>query len=325
MMERVRKTLPCVTALVFVAMSPAEKNSEHTSTIAVTIDEKDLFPEGLVYDNGGECFYIGSLLKRKILKVDPAGHRTELIATGEDGLFQVLGLKVDPKRRVLWACSAAESATKKIDGYSAIFEYDLPTGKLRRKFLMDNKDGPHLFNDIAITTSGDAFFTDSRGGAVFRIQNGKDSIDTLIPLNTLVYPNGIALSSDEKILFVAHESGIDRLSLSDGTRQALSPPPDEKIGAIDGLYFYRDSLIGIQNGRTVQRVARLYLNADRTGVERLAVLDTNNPLFDIPTTGCIVGDDFFFIGNSQIDKLSDEGTIRPGSALTAIHVLKLKL
>jgi hypothetical protein len=115
------------------------------------------------------------------------------------------------------------------------------------------------------------------------------------------------------------------VNLSDRTRKPVSPPPNEKIGAIDGLYFYHDSLIGIQAGRKVHRVVRLHLNVDRTSVERLTVLDANSPLFDIPTTGCIIGDEFFFIGNSQIEKLTDQGTIRLGSSLAPIHILKLKL
>jgi sugar lactone lactonase YvrE len=176
MTDRARKILSCAAALVFAPMSQAEKNSDHASTVAVTIDENDLFPEGLVYDGGENCFYIGSLLKHKILKVDFAGHKTDLIATGQDGLFEVLGLKVDPQRRTLWACSAVESENKQFDGYSAIFEYDLTTRKLRQKFLLDNRDGPHLFNDIAITRSGDAFFTDSRGGAVLRFKTGKTGL-----------------------------------------------------------------------------------------------------------------------------------------------------
>lgn len=90
-------------------------------------------------------------------------------------------------------------------------------------------------------------------------------------------------------------------------------PANETIKGIDRLYFYDNSLIGIQTGRTVQRVGRLYLNAQLTRVGRLEVLDANNPLFDIPTTGSIVVNEFYFIGNSQMDKLNDNGTIRAGS------------
>jgi hypothetical protein len=48
-------------------------------------------------------------------------------------------------------------------------------------------------------------------------------------------------------------------------------------------------------------------------------------LFDIPTTGVVVGDWFYFIGNSQLPMLEDDGTIKNPEKLKEVVILKLSL
>jgi hypothetical protein len=61
-------------------------------------------------------------------------------------------------------------------------------------------------------------------------------------------------------------------------------------------------------------------------ITRAEVLETYNPLFDIPTTGTIVSDSLYFMGNTQIDKMKGEhGAMPPPSELSDIRILKLKL
>src|SRR3954468_24846939 len=107
-----------------------------SSELAFTIHEKDLIPEGIAYDPTRKEFYVGSLLKRKIVRIDSSGRASNFTSEGQDGLFMVLGMKVDPKRRTLWVCSAAGKGAKEFDGHAGIFKYDLRTGKLIRKYVL---------------------------------------------------------------------------------------------------------------------------------------------------------------------------------------------
>ena len=45
----------------------------HTSTVAFRVDERDLIPEGLAHDPVTGDFFLGSLFKRKIVRVGRRG------------------------------------------------------------------------------------------------------------------------------------------------------------------------------------------------------------------------------------------------------------
>ncbi len=151
------------------------------SQVAFQVSERDLIPESIAYDAVKEEFFLGSLYKRKIIKVDKIGRAEEFTSEGQDGLWSVIGIKVDAKRRILWAASAAESIMKGFQagtlGYqTGIFKYDLRTKKLIQKYLIENPREKHLFNDLVVNVSGDVFITDYFHGAVWRIAAQKDKL-----------------------------------------------------------------------------------------------------------------------------------------------------
>jgi len=79
------------------------------SFLAFTIPEKDLLPESVAYDPVEEAFYVGSTRKGKIVKVGRDGKVTDFVAPRRHGLWMVIGMKVDARRRILWAASSAGS------------------------------------------------------------------------------------------------------------------------------------------------------------------------------------------------------------------------
>jgi hypothetical protein len=79
------------------------------SQTAFTIPEPDLIPEGIAYDPKRRVFYLGSIHKSKIVSIDAAGRQNDFTTSGQDGLQEVLGMKVDARRRLLWVCSNAQN------------------------------------------------------------------------------------------------------------------------------------------------------------------------------------------------------------------------
>ena len=55
------------------------------------------------------------------------------------------------------------------------------------------------------------------------------------------------------------------------------------------------------------------------------VLEANNPIFDVPTTGTLVGDFLYFAANPQIDKRREDSSMPPPNELQDIQIVKLKL
>ena len=315
-------------------LSAFEKNRTAlgSSTVAFTIPGKNLIPEGIAYDPVEKNFYIGSTYRRKIVQVSATGITSEFAGEKENGLWGMIGMEVDPVRRHLWANTANTGArTPMIDpepsteGKTAIFKFDLKSRKLIKKYETGTMENSRFFNDVAIASNGDVYISESNTGEIYRITAKKDELELFVPASGMEFPNGIAISPDGGWLYVAHVAGITVLDLSSGTKQLLTGPPDSQLGGHDGLIFYKNSLIGMQAlTGGVERIVRLHLNKPEH-VDRIEVLQVNHPLFALPTTGDVAGDQFYYIANSQLRSFDEKGVIFPAEKLKDPVILKIDL
>jgi hypothetical protein len=92
----------------------------------------------------------------------------------------------------------------------------------------------------------------------------------------------------------------------------------------DGLYTYQNSLIVIQNGG-LKKVMRFTLNETQDEIIRSLALEAFHPLFNMPTTGVVIQNDFFFIANSQLRDYDAEGNLFPLSELDETIILRIRL
>jgi DNA-binding beta-propeller fold protein YncE len=202
--------------------------------------------------------------------------------------------------------------------------FDVASERLWKKYTL-NDGTKHLFNDIVITREGVGYVSDSNGGGIYRIRTDRDTVESFIAGGTLRYPNGIALSPDEKKLLVSTGSGI--VSIDIGTK-SVSPLPHDKFVLIgtDGLYTYGNSLIGIQNVTFPESILEYRCNSDFSAITAVIPKALNHPGFDTPTTGVIVGNQFFFIANSQLlQVVGAGGGIKNPEALKESIIMKLRL
>ncbi|MGH9666131.1 MAG: SMP-30/gluconolactonase/LRE family protein [Bryobacteraceae bacterium] len=286
------------------------------SQIAFHIEEADLFPEGIAYDPLGKRFYLGSTKKRKIVRCAANGTCETFVEPGRDGLGEVLGLKVQAGRRALWATSNSA-------GKCGLFCYDLRSGRLIREYFVSGGDTAHEFNDLAVTARGDVFATDTRANTVWRVSHKTDSLEPLPLDRPIQFPNGIALSDDEKKLYVAgFGDGISVVDLASGKSQAIGRPSNLCLATIDGLCYSRGSLVAIQNGVMTPRVVQLRLSQDENAIESFEILERRNPLFDGITTGAIANGNFYYMANTQLDRAGCQSV---GPPLHPIAILKVAL
>jgi hypothetical protein len=68
--------------------------------------------------------------------------------------------------------------------------------------------------------------------------------------------------------------------------------------------------VGIQNGLDPHRVTRFRLDAGLEHITEVAVLERGNPHFDEPTLGVVVGDDLYYVANSQYAAFGENGQVR---------------
>ena len=125
---------------------------------------------------------------------------------------------------------------------------------------------------------------------------------------------------------MAGDFGISRVDLKTKAVQPLAKANAEIIAAsLDGLYFYRNTLVGIQNGIHPGRVVRFYLDATLTKITRWEILESYNPLFENPTTGSLYGNSLLFFANTQSHKITFGQPLPPVDTLHEIKILQLSL
>ncbi|MCP3135875.1 SMP-30/gluconolactonase/LRE family protein [Pyxidicoccus xibeiensis] len=296
---------------------------------AFTLSERDFIPEGIAWDSETGTFFIGSIRLRKVVAVEKDGRVRDFIPEARDGLWSVLGLKVDATRRHLWVASQAAAGGKGIAeaerGRTGLFQYDLRTGALLRKVTLDGQPGAHLLNDLAISANGDVFVTDSEAGGVRVLRAGAGSLTPLVPERTLIYPNGIALSEDGARLYVAHYTGLVRVDPASGAVTRVKAPAGATLGGVDGLSAHGSSLVAVQSGIGRGRIVRFHLGGDADQVERVEVLEGSNPLFDTPTTGTVAGGHFVYIANSYVRDVGPDGALPPLERLRPPVLLRVAL
>ena len=295
----------------------------NNSNIAFSIPEKDLIPEGIAYDPVEDSFYVGSTHKCKIIKIDRKKRISEFAKQRHDGLVSVLGMQVDSERRFLWAVTSygfyKSNLPKELLGTTGVFKYSLQTKKLLKKYILPQEEN-HMLNDLTIDPNGDVYVTDWRIPAIYKISLERDTIEKVIDLPRR--PNGIDLSDDGTKLYVSGE-GIGVLDLSSKTFEELKHPVNMYLSG-DGLYFYGNSLIAVQNGG-LRKITRFYLNEDQDEIVRSQALEAYHPLFNIPTTGVIVGNQFYYIANSQLREYDSDGNLSPLSELEETQILRVEL
>ena len=294
---------------------------------AFVVEEKGLVPESVAYDPIDDTFYLSSVYKRKIVAVTRNGE-SRVFSNDADGLWSVMGMKVDPERRLLWVCTTAHrqmsNYTDEDKGRSGIFEYDLRTGHLRNRYYISDRSKPHWLGDLALNRAGDVFATDSVTPAIYVLRRGQDKLETFYEGAPFVSPQGLDFSPDGKYLFMAdYSQGLFLINLE--TKQCSSIDGNTTLLGIDGLYYYKGQLIGVQNGVKPERIVRMSLSDNLKKVSELQTLEANNPVFDEITLGVLVKDSFYFIANSQWGMIDEKGNLGPADKLKSPIVLQLPL
>jgi hypothetical protein len=284
--------------------------------IAFRIKEKDLIPEGIAYDAASKTFFVSSIAKKKIVKINANKVVSDFVTSGQDGLGEVLGMKV--LKGSLWACSNWDEGD--VDN-AMVHQFDIATGKLVKKWTLTTKGEKHLLNDLIVLNDKEAIATDSDTGNLYKVDESSSEPTLFIQDNQLRYVNGITTTPDGKFLIVNALVGFLKANIES---KEITPLPFKayySIG-IDGLYWYKQSLVGIQNLSYPATINLYSLNAVGDKVIGGKVLATDLPEWDIPTTGVIVGDWFYYIANSQLLNY-DKGFIKDPSQLKEVLIMRV--
>jgi sugar lactone lactonase YvrE len=289
--------------------------------VFLVLENESLRTEGITWDPVGRQLYFGSL-NGEIWRADLNG-KLERFAGPGSGLREVLGLKVDAERRLLWAATGVfpdlipTGETKKDVGTTGLHAYDLGTAKRVRDCGLDERPTMHGFNDMALASNGDVYVSDSTVNSIYKL-SGSCKLERVIQDPAMSFPNGIALTPDGSRLYVAHVEGISAVDVRTGKRTKLSVPPNAAVTSIDGLVWDGKDLLAIQPSPYLARVARIRLGDDGLSVREVTTMSSRPPPGLNPATGGVANGHYYMVAGFP------DGPAAPGQAQRS-HILRSRL
>ena len=300
------------------------------STVAFELPERDLLTEGVAYDPRDAVFYIGSVHRRKIVRMTADGRFSDLVSFGKKAPWAPLGMKVDAVRRLLWVAVAAlpqsEGFAPADSNRSGLVRVDLETGKITGEYEVPRDGRPHTLGDVVLSREGDAYSSDSRAPTIYRVTARRDSLENFLESPLLLSAQGLAFTPDERRMYVAdYARGIVAIEMSTRTAALLATADTVLALGIDGLYYHKGALIGIQNGVEPHRVVRLELSGDGSRIRRSVAIERAHPKYLEPTLGVLVNRDLYYVANSQWEQFGEDGRVASPDSLRRPVVLRLRL
>ena len=278
-------------------------------TVLATIEERDLVPEGTAWDPATRSVLIGSLNKNAIIAIAPDGKITDRVPRGGNGLGSVVGIHVDTTRGILYATSNARFDRPADSTRSALFAFDAATGRFRARYEVPAGSGPNFLNDLTSGTDGTVYVTDSRSGAIWVLRAGATGLTRFDAAGRFTGPNGITISPDGRHLFIADMDFLRVVPLSGGAPWQLEVPDSINVFGVDGLAFASNGLI-VHHPLSYWRVVHYAIDPAYRRITGRTIIEMSSPDSRTSTTGEVAGDNYVYIGNSQIDRMN-AGTIDP--------------
>jgi hypothetical protein len=289
---------------------------------AFELQDRGLIPEGIAHDPKSGSFFIGSIAKGTIVRVEPPA-QSYLFAGPESGLDQVLGIAIDVPRRILYAVSTSvltDAGRKK--ARNAVVAFDVDSQRLLRRVEVP---AAKQLNDVAIGLGGRVFVSDSEGGAIFEIP-AEGPAKVLVPEGQLRGTNGIAVWPDGKRLYAAHSTGVAVVDIASAAVKRVPTPARESVAVIDGLYVWQGGLVGVQNYTTPGRVIFMDLSADGASITRVrTLLSHHHPALFEPTTGAPTDNGFYLLAATGVMRYNRQGVIENADTVPKPTILRIPL
>lgn len=295
--------------------------------VAYTLPKGDYLFESLAWDPKKKQLLAGSVREGKVYRVGKDGKLEAFIApNAENGLWSVYAMATDPAGENLYVASTSavyfKGFTQQDYGKAGIFKFRLSDGKLVGKYLLTPDDQPRTLSTVAVGKNGEVFAVDGLRNIIYRLDGG--ALKPMVENPKLTSIRGLTVSGDGKTLYFAdYQMGVFGVDLSAGKAFDLEYSPDTLVlGGIDGVYWYDNALVVIENGMSPRRIMRLTLDKSGRKVEKAMPLDVENAAWGLPTYGTTDGDSLYFVANSQKNNYDAYGVVKDESKLEPTRIFK---
>ena len=186
------------------SLSPLVRAQSRTE---VTINDTGVQAENLTSSQDGTV-YFGSTAKGTIYRAAPGASQAEpWIQASAAGLTNVLGVLADDKTNTLWVCqnSTGGRGGAPTVGQTALRSFDLKTGAAKGTYPFPTNGG--VCNDMAISSDGTVYATESFGNRIHRLRPGATELDVWATDPRLAAVDGVAVLADGAVYVNTFFSG----------------------------------------------------------------------------------------------------------------------
>ncbi len=292
-----------------------------------TIDVGYLHPESFVLLENGEIL-LGSVREKKIVKVATDGTISDWLETP----YAVLGMKADFERGFLWATTAALPEMlgfeQSDNGNSIVLQINLERAEIIQGISYDEAS---TIGDLVLDSENRLWLSNSMTPFISR--NGTDTTNYLGAFNRLQFDlsdayfslQGLTLTDDERFLYVSdYVKGIFRIDITETDFDDVFAPETMLMKGIDGLYYYKNSLIAIHNGTKPYRIMQYFLNETGLNIESERVINRGGASLSEPTLGQVKDGYFYYLANSPWQAYDEEMNLDL-SKVKPIEIRRFKL
>ena len=258
----------------------------------IVTERGGFIPEGIEYDTRNRRFLTGSLSDGSIYEISNRG-RLRIVVTDE-ALMSSVGIEVDEVRNRLLVANADRSTG---GGAALLGIYDLATGdRLAMVDLSGSIENPpadagYFANDVAISTAGTAFVTDTRMNIIYKVDRYfKASVLLDLGQNSGFNLNGIEYHPEGYLIVVSSGSGqLLKVSVNNPQRWSLVALDFPAAGG-DGLVWAADGGL-VSTSNNTSSVMK-YASDDHWASARLTGMAS---FAGQATTAAAVGNDIFVV------------------------------
>jgi hypothetical protein len=297
--------------------------------VAFELPKGDTLFESIAWDPKRKQFLVGSVREGKIHLSDSNGKLSDFIAAdAQNGLMAVFGMAVDSSHDRLYVISNGvphfQGFNADMVGKAGLFEFALSSGKFLHKYTLP-AGSAHILSSITTDGKGSVYVADGVNQQIFRLDGGE--LKLMLGNPALTGIRGLTVTPDGKTMYFSDMAlGIFGVDLSKNAPFNVAYNTQKLVlGGIDSLYWYNGTLNAVQGGMEPQRVLRLKLSDDGHTIVSAMPLDAAQSAFDALTSGTVVGDDLYFIANSQKDLYSNLGVLTDAAALEPVRIFRSNL
>lgn len=281
------------TVLFFLACSVLLANCATGSFPDRIVAERGGFiPEGIEYDNANGRILTGSLADGTIYQISGSGSMRPLVQDSE--LMASVGIEADEARNRLLVANSDRSNTT---GAAKLGVYELDSGNAIAMIDLASviedlpEDATHFANDVAVSTRGVAYVTDTRMNVIYAV----DIYYNASVLYDFGRDSGLNINGIEY-----HPAGY-LLVVSPGTGQLLKVPADNPsrwsfveleipANGGDGLVWSQDGSLAVISNNSSQVIK--YASDDHWRSARVVGTATFEGQ---GTTGAAIGEDIYVV------------------------------